>query len=76
MCNSFSCMRMSSAYIAMVTITQCHCPMCMQCSSRHGLIAVRNLDCTGAATLAACSFNILTAAACSHSQDAALECSE
>ena len=62
--------------IAMVAITQCRCPCACSVPQGTGLVAVRNLDCTGAATLAACHFNILTAAACTHSQDAALECSE
>ncbi len=75
MCNSFSCLRISSAYSYgnnnSVSLPHVHAVFL-----KAGLIAVRNLDCTGAATLAACHFNILTAAACSHSQDAALECSE
>lgn len=37
-------------------------------------IVIRNLDCNGATSLEACRFEVLTAATCTHSQDAALEC--
>ena len=41
-------------------------------------VAIRNLDCNGATSLEACQFEVLSAPdpECTHSEDAALECSK
>ena len=39
-------------------------------------IVIRNLDCNGASSLEACQFEVLSDTSCTHSEDAALECSK